>query len=171
MPDRRNAAECVPYRTTAGLLPETSVNWTMLILETAAWVLIHGIRIVHRPICIASPRLNHRSTTIRQSSCWQPYAGINWGYVVLTGTTEGFDRQFPSVEPPSMPETEADTCRRFVLPKLYAAGWNDDQINEQYTFTDGRVIPNPRRIRRGRQKRAQDGLSATMTLYSDHHLQ
>jgi type I restriction enzyme R subunit len=30
-----------------------------------------------------------------------------------------------------MPETEADTCRRFVLPKLYAAGWNDDQINEQ----------------------------------------
>jgi hypothetical protein len=21
--------------------------------------------------------------------------------------------------------TEADTCRKFVLPKLYAAGWND----------------------------------------------
>lgn len=34
-----------------------------------------------------------------------------------------------------MPETEADTCRRLVLPKLYAAGWTDDQINEQYTFT------------------------------------
>jgi hypothetical protein len=59
--------------------------------------------------------------------------------VVLTCTTEGFDRQFPPVEPPFMPETEGDTCRRFVLPKLYAAGWNDDQINVQYTFTDGRV--------------------------------
>ncbi|HEX6173130.1 MAG TPA: hypothetical protein VF089_03880, partial [Candidatus Binatia bacterium] len=22
--------------------------------------------------------------------------------------------------------TEADTCRKYVLPKLYAAGWNDD---------------------------------------------
>jgi hypothetical protein len=27
--------------------------------------------------------------------------------------------------------TEADTCRRYVLPKLYAAGWTDDQISEQ----------------------------------------
>ena len=25
----RNATECVPYGTTAGLLPETSMNWTM----------------------------------------------------------------------------------------------------------------------------------------------
>lgn len=33
--------------------------------------------------------------------------------------------------------TEADTCRKFILPKLYAAGWTDDQINEQKTFTDG----------------------------------
>jgi RHS repeat-associated protein len=32
--------------------------------------------------------------------------------------------------------TEADTCRKFVLPKLYAAGWNDDQINEQRTHND-----------------------------------
>lgn len=24
--------------------------------------------------------------------------------------------------------TEADTCRKYVLPKLYAAGWSDDQI-------------------------------------------
>ena len=40
-----------------------------------------------------------------------------------------------------MPETEADTCRIYVLPKLYEAGWTDDQIKEQHTFTDGRVIP------------------------------
>jgi hypothetical protein len=32
--------------------------------------------------------------------------------------------------------TEADTCRRYVLPKLYASGWTDDHINEQRTFTD-----------------------------------
>ena len=63
--------------------------------------------------------------------------------------------------PLAMPESEADTCRRFVLPELYAAGWTDDQISEQYTFTDGRVIPNPRRIRRGKQKRADYRLRYT----------
>jgi hypothetical protein len=53
-----------------------------------------------------------------------------------------------------MSDTEADTCRKYVLPKLYGAGWTDDQINEQRTFTDGRVIPSPKTIRRGKQKRA-----------------
>jgi hypothetical protein len=24
---------------------------------------------------------------------------------------------------------EADTCRKYVLPKLYSAGWNDDQMS------------------------------------------
>jgi hypothetical protein len=36
--------------------------------------------------------------------------------------------------------TEADTCRRYVLPKLYAASWTDEQISEQKTFTDGRIV-------------------------------
>ena len=36
--------------------------------------------------------------------------------------------------------SEADTCRTYVLPKLYAAGWTDDQISEQRTFTDGRIV-------------------------------
>jgi hypothetical protein len=36
--------------------------------------------------------------------------------------------------------TKADICRKYVLPKLYAAGWNNDQINEQKTFTDGRIV-------------------------------
>jgi type I site-specific restriction endonuclease len=36
--------------------------------------------------------------------------------------------------------TEADTCRRYVLPKLYAAGWTDEQISEQKSFTDGRIV-------------------------------
>ncbi len=36
--------------------------------------------------------------------------------------------------------TEADTCRRYVIPKLYSSGWSDDQISEQKTFTDGRIV-------------------------------
>lgn len=38
---------------------------------------------------------------------------------------------------------EADICRRFVVPKLQAAGWDNDprSIAEQRTVTDGRVIP------------------------------
>lgn len=51
-------------------------------------------------------------------------------------------------------QTEADTCRRFVLPKLYAAGWDDDRISEQRTFTNGRIIVTGTRVRRRKQKRA-----------------
>lgn len=50
--------------------------------------------------------------------------------------------------------TEADTCRKFILPKLYAAGWDDDRINEQRTFTDGRIVVTGNRVRRRKQKRA-----------------
>ena len=50
--------------------------------------------------------------------------------------------------------TEADTCRKYVLPELYAAGWIDDQITEQKTFTDGRIILAGSKVRRGPQKRA-----------------
>ncbi|NLF38090.1 hypothetical protein GX586_01505, partial [bacterium] len=50
--------------------------------------------------------------------------------------------------------TEADTCRTFVLPKLYAAGWSDDQIAEQRSFTDGRIIVSGTKVWRRPQKRA-----------------
>lgn len=50
--------------------------------------------------------------------------------------------------------TEADTCRKYVLPKLYAAGWNDDQISEQKTFTDGRIVVVGEKCYRKKQKRA-----------------
>jgi len=30
-----------------------------------------------------------------------------------------------------MADTEADTCRKYVTPRLYKAGWTDDQISEQ----------------------------------------
>ena len=39
--------------------------------------------------------------------------------------------------------TEADTCRKFVVPKLLSAGWDNEphSIAEQRTITDGRIVP------------------------------
>jgi type I restriction enzyme R subunit len=39
--------------------------------------------------------------------------------------------------------TEADTCRKLVVPKLLAAGWDNEphSIAEQRSITDGRIIP------------------------------
>lgn len=39
--------------------------------------------------------------------------------------------------------TEADTCRKLVVPKLQSAGWEDEphSIAEQRTITDGRIVP------------------------------
>ena len=41
-----------------------------------------------------------------------------------------------------MTETEADTCRKFVVPMLRKAGWDDTPhaVNEQRTFTGGRIV-------------------------------
>jgi type I restriction enzyme, R subunit len=51
---------------------------------------------------------------------------------------------------------EADTCRRYVVPKLQAAGWEDvpHRLNEQVTFTDGRIVVTGRQGRRRPGKRA-----------------
>jgi type I restriction enzyme R subunit len=51
---------------------------------------------------------------------------------------------------------EADTCRRFVVPKLQAAGWDTDphRVNEQVTFTDGRIVLSGTQGRRRPGKRA-----------------
>ena len=45
---------------------------------------------------------------------------------------------------------EADTCRRYVVPKLAAAGWDDDPhaIVEQYAFTDGRIMVSGKSVYR-----------------------
>lgn len=52
--------------------------------------------------------------------------------------------------------TEADTCRKFVVPRLQSAGWDEPPhaINEQRTFTDGRIVFVGGKARRGKQKRA-----------------
>jgi type I site-specific restriction endonuclease len=52
--------------------------------------------------------------------------------------------------------TEADTCRKFVVPKLQAAGWDSDphSIAEQRSFTDGRIVVRGSRAERKKTKRA-----------------
>jgi type I restriction enzyme, R subunit len=38
-------------------------------------------------------------------------------------------------------DSEADTCRKYILPKLKdESGWTDEQIMEQRPFTDGKII-------------------------------
>ena len=49
---------------------------------------------------------------------------------------------------------ESDTCRDYVLPRLKTAGWSDDQIQEQFPITDGRVIAVGKKHRRGESLRA-----------------
>lgn len=51
---------------------------------------------------------------------------------------------------------EADTCRKLVLPKLVEAGWDNEphRINEQVTFTDGRIVLAGNKVKRRPQKRA-----------------
>jgi type I restriction enzyme R subunit len=49
--------------------------------------------------------------------------------------------------------TEADTCRIYVLPAIYSAGWTDEQIREQQTFTHGRIVVAGGRVQRGKPKR------------------
>ena len=52
--------------------------------------------------------------------------------------------------------TEADTCRKFIVPKLQAAGWDSDphSIAEQRCFTDGRIVVRGNKAERKRGKRA-----------------
>ncbi len=51
---------------------------------------------------------------------------------------------------------EADTCRKFVVPRLQDAGWESDphSIDEQRTFTDGRIMVRGQGAMRKKGKRA-----------------
>src|SRR5450759_41201 len=53
-----------------------------------------------------------------------------------------------------MPINEADTCRTYVVPKLYSAGWEDTPISEQNSLTDGRIMLVGNQAIRRPQKRA-----------------
>jgi len=51
---------------------------------------------------------------------------------------------------------EADTCRKYVLPRLIEAGWDNDphSFTEQMNFTDGRIIVVGDKPQRRKKKRA-----------------
>ena len=52
-------------------------------------------------------------------------------------------------------DSEADTCRKYVLPKLKdESGWTDEQIMEQRPFTAGKIIVIGRVGRRKKAKKA-----------------
>jgi type I restriction enzyme, R subunit len=52
--------------------------------------------------------------------------------------------------------TEADTCRKYVLPKFTSAWWDNEPhfFTEQKPFTDGRILAGTAEVRRKAQKRA-----------------
>lgn len=51
---------------------------------------------------------------------------------------------------------EADTCRKYVVPKLQSAGWENlpHSLSEQHVFTDGRIVLSGSTPRRRKGKRA-----------------
>lgn len=49
--------------------------------------------------------------------------------------------------------TEADTCRTYIVPKLHAAGWEDDFIAEQRVIAPGRIVPVGRKHVRQESRR------------------
>ena len=59
--------------------------------------------------------------------------------------------------------SEADTCRKYVVPLLQAAGWDNapHSIAEQRTITDGRIVPVGKGFRRKPPKRADYLLNYT----------
>jgi type I restriction enzyme R subunit len=52
--------------------------------------------------------------------------------------------------------TEADTCRKWVVPRLQAAGWDNEphSIAEQRWFTKGRIVVRGNEAQRRKGKRA-----------------
>lgn len=51
-------------------------------------------------------------------------------------------------------DSEADTCRKEVTPKLQASEWKYDQILEQRVFTDGKIIVIGKIAKRQKPKKA-----------------
>jgi type I restriction enzyme R subunit len=63
--------------------------------------------------------------------------------------------------------TEADTCRKYVLPNLIEAGWDNGphSFTEQRTFTDGRIVIAGEKIFRCSHKPSRPGV----VMPSDSH--
>ena len=51
--------------------------------------------------------------------------------------------------------TERDICTKFITPALRDAGWDEmQQLREEVTFTNGRIVGCGKLVSRGRAKRA-----------------
>ncbi|WNF04326.1 DEAD/DEAH box helicase family protein [Brevibacillus borstelensis] len=51
--------------------------------------------------------------------------------------------------------SERDICSKYITPSIIQAGWNlQNQIREEVTFTDGRIIVRKKMVTRGEKKRA-----------------
>jgi restriction endonuclease S subunit len=61
---------------------------------------------------------------------------------------------------------EADTCTRLIRPKIEAAGWDNAPhlFNEQFSFTDGRIVVAGSKVRRRKRKIADFLLRFTRDL-------
>ena len=56
--------------------------------------------------------------------------------------------------------SERDICTKFITPALRKAGWDEmEQIREEVSFTQGRIIVRGKLVSRGRGKRADYVLS------------
>ena len=50
--------------------------------------------------------------------------------------------------------SEEDVKRNFITPALEKSGWLNSHIRMEYSFTDGQILVESKRTRRGKQKRA-----------------
>ena len=56
--------------------------------------------------------------------------------------------------------SERDICTKFITPAVQKAGWDiQDQIREEFSFTDGRILVRGRLHTRAKQRRADYVLS------------
>jgi type I restriction enzyme, R subunit len=50
--------------------------------------------------------------------------------------------------------SERDICTKYITPALERAGWEQAQLREEVSFTDGRVTVSGKQVTRGKRKRA-----------------
>ena len=79
-------------------------------------------------------------------------AGADW----KKGRRKWMSLRNPEPQLGSVALNEADTCRKFVVPRLQAAGWDDEphSIAEKRSFTDGRIVVRGNQAIRRKGKRA-----------------
>ncbi len=61
-------------------------------------------------------------------------------------------------------DSEADTCRKDIVPKLYSSNWSDEQILEQRTITPGKILVVGRIGKRKKAKKPDYILRYTQNL-------